>query len=141
MIAAADEPGEQAGNRGPQSELWRVPLAGGKPELIVRWPARIHDVCLRADDRAVFIVTERGGVHHDLWEVPLDGADASGWKADVRPGRRKQPQRFGRRPLAALHRQSPRVRRCSCCATWPAGRSRSSCRRNAISDRRRAGSS
>jgi dipeptidyl aminopeptidase/acylaminoacyl peptidase len=77
VVAAADEPGEQSGNRGPQSELWRVPLAGGgNPQLVVHWPARIHDVCWRADDRALFIVTERGGAHHDLWEVPLENADA-----------------------------------------------------------------
>jgi TolB protein len=55
-------------------------LPSGKPELIVHWPARIHDVCFRADDRAVLIATDRGGVHHDLWEVPLDGADAAARK-------------------------------------------------------------
>jgi WD40-like Beta Propeller Repeat len=77
LVAAADEPGEQSGNRGPQSELWRVPLLDGKAELVARWPARIHDLCFRADDRALFVATERGGVHHDLWEVPLDNADAA----------------------------------------------------------------
>jgi TolB protein len=76
VIAAADEIGEQAGNRGPQSELWRVPLPSGKPELIVHWPARIHDVCFSADDRALVMATDRGGAHHDLWELPLDRADA-----------------------------------------------------------------
>lgn len=80
LITAADEPGEQSGNRGPQSKLWRVPLEGAKPELVVHWPARIHDVCWRADNRALFIATDRGGVHHDLWEVPLDNADAAARK-------------------------------------------------------------
>ena len=126
VVAAADEPGEQGGNRGPQSDLWRVPLAGGKPELIVHWPARIHDVCWRADDQALFIATERGGVHHDLWEVPLDRCRRRGAEAHVRPGRRKQPQRLGRRPLAALHRQPPRPDAARRSATWPAARSRSS---------------
>jgi hypothetical protein len=80
VVVAADEPGEQAGNRGPQSELWRVPLSGGKPELIVRWPARVHDLCFRADDRALIIATDRGGAHHDLWEVPLHSSDAAARK-------------------------------------------------------------
>jgi hypothetical protein len=74
VVSVADEPGEQTGNRGPQSDLWRVPLDGGKPELVVHWPARIHHLCWRADDRALIIATERGGVHHDLWEVPLENA-------------------------------------------------------------------
>ena len=80
VVATADEPGEQTGNRGPQNDLWRVSLAGGKPELIVHWPARIHDICWRADDQAVFVATDRGGVHHDLWEVPLAAADAKSRK-------------------------------------------------------------
>ncbi|HZN37028.1 MAG TPA: CehA/McbA family metallohydrolase [Pirellulaceae bacterium] len=80
VVSAADEPGEQSGNRGPQTDLWRVPLGGGKPELIVHWPARIHGLAFRADDQALFIATERGSVHHDLWEVPLAGADAAARK-------------------------------------------------------------
>ena len=80
VVAAADEPGEQSGNRGPQAELWRVSLAGEKAAKIAQWPARIHDVCWRADDRAVILVSERGGVHHDLWEVPLENADATARK-------------------------------------------------------------
>lgn len=67
-----DLPDEQMGNNGPQCDLWKVPAAGGKPERIVRFPARIHDLCWRADDRALYVVTELGGVHNDLWEVPLD---------------------------------------------------------------------
>jgi hypothetical protein len=80
VVSTADEPGEQTGNRGPQTDLWRVPLSGGKPELIVHWPARIHDICWRADDQAVFVATDRGGVHHDLWELPLVDADAKARK-------------------------------------------------------------
>jgi len=80
VVASADEPGEQGGNRGPQSDLWRVPLADGKAEKLITWPARIHDLCWRADDQALFIATERGSVHHDLWEVPLDDADATARK-------------------------------------------------------------
>jgi dipeptidyl aminopeptidase/acylaminoacyl peptidase len=80
VVSTADEPGEQTGNRGPQADLWKVPLSGGNPELIVHWPARIHDVCWRADDQAVIVATERGGVHHDLWEVPLVDADAKSRK-------------------------------------------------------------
>jgi dipeptidyl aminopeptidase/acylaminoacyl peptidase len=38
VVSTADEPGEQTGNRGPQADLWKVPLSGGNPELIVHWP-------------------------------------------------------------------------------------------------------
>lgn len=80
VTATADEPDEQSGNRGPRTGLWRVPLGGGKPTLIVQWPARIHDLCWRADDQGVLVATERGGVHHDLWEIPLENSDAAARK-------------------------------------------------------------
>lgn len=75
VATSEDLPNEQTGNRGPRMTLWRVPLAGGPPTRIVEWPARIHDVGWRADDQAVFIVTERGGVHLDLWEVPIENPE------------------------------------------------------------------
>ena len=82
----ADMPDEQGGNNGPQNELWKVPLLGidadarAKPQLIARWPARIHEMCWRADDKGVLVVTERGGVHNDIWEVPLENAEVAAKK-------------------------------------------------------------
>ena len=75
VIVTADVPGEQTGNQGPQNEIWKVPLEDGQRERIAVWPARIHDLCWSADDAALFVATDRGGVHHDLWEIPLDGPD------------------------------------------------------------------
>lgn len=81
----ADLPDEQGGNNGPQNEIWKVPLLGAasddaKPQLIAKWPARIHEMCWRADDKAVLVVTERGGVHNDIWEVPLENGEVAAKK-------------------------------------------------------------
>ena len=75
FVSTRDIPGEQTGNQGPQNDLWRISLDGEKPERIVTWPARIHEVCWSGDDQSLIISTERGGVHTDLWEVPLADAD------------------------------------------------------------------
>jgi hypothetical protein len=80
VITTDDVPGEQEGNRGPGNDVWIVSLEGGPPQRIVRWPARIHDLCWRADDQALFVVTERGGVHLDLWEIPLRDAESGARK-------------------------------------------------------------
>ena len=44
----------------------------GEARKVVRFPARIHELCWTAGDRALVVATELGGVHNDLWEVPLD---------------------------------------------------------------------
>lgn len=72
VVLTADVPGEQTGNQGPQCEVWRISLTGKPATKIAAWPARIHELCWNADDRALVVATERGGVHHDLWEMPLD---------------------------------------------------------------------
>ncbi len=66
-----DVPGQQTGNDGPQTDLWKVPTTGGQPEKIGRFPARIHDLCWEADGQGLVVVSELGGVHYDLWRVPL----------------------------------------------------------------------
>src|SRR5262249_31999947 len=96
VVASVDEPGEQGGNPGPQCDLWCVPLAGGKPQLIVHWPARIHDVCFRADDKGLINATDRGGVHHDLWDVPLDDADIGARKLTFGQADESSPSVSGR---------------------------------------------
>jgi hypothetical protein len=67
-----DEPGQQGGNNGPQTDLWKIPAEGGKPEKIIRFPARIHDLCWQADNRSLVAVSDLGGVHYDLWKIPLN---------------------------------------------------------------------
>lgn len=73
--AAMDVDGQQWGNDGPQADLWKLSVAGGEPTKIMRFPSRIHDVCWSADDRSLFLVSELGGAHNDLWEAPLADAD------------------------------------------------------------------
>jgi hypothetical protein len=67
---------EQAGNNGPDTDLWKVPAdahaEGGRPVKIVRFAARIHDLCWGAGDRSLVVATDVGGAHNDLWEIPLD---------------------------------------------------------------------
>ena len=76
------------------------------PAEVTQFPARIHDLCWAADGHPVRR-TELGGVHNDLWQVPLDDP-ARAAASSRRPGGRGPPQRLGGRPLAALHRQPRR---------------------------------
>src|SRR5262245_47492718 len=65
-----DVAGQQGGNDGPQADLWKVSADGGKPEKIVQFAARIHDVCW-SDERNLIVTTDVGGAHYDLWQIPL----------------------------------------------------------------------
>jgi hypothetical protein len=70
-----DVPDEQGGNDGPQADLWRVAATGGEPERIVRFPARIHDVCWSPDGRSLFVSSELGGAYNDLYRIDLSSAE------------------------------------------------------------------
>jgi hypothetical protein len=72
-----DKPGEQTGNDGPQADIWKMPAAGGKSEKVVRFPSRVHDLCVQADGKSVIAVSDLGGAYNDLWQFPLAtvGAD------------------------------------------------------------------
>jgi Tol biopolymer transport system component len=72
FTTTSDVPGQQSGNDGPEADVWTVSSQGGEPAHLVRFPARIHELCWVAGDRALVVATELGGVHNDLWEVPLD---------------------------------------------------------------------
>jgi hypothetical protein len=68
----ADQPGEQAGNNGSYTDLWKLPADGkSKAEKLCRFPARIHDLCW-ANARSLVVATELGQAHDDLWKLPLD---------------------------------------------------------------------
>ena len=71
IATTADLPDEQTGNQGPQNDIWLVSLTGQPPRRLTTWPARIHEICWRADRQALILATDRGGVHNDLWELPL----------------------------------------------------------------------
>jgi len=75
-----DREGEQSGNNGPQANVWRIPSEGGTPEKLWQWPARIYNLCFSADGGGVFITTDRGVPHNDLWAVPLAGPVPRGVK-------------------------------------------------------------
>ncbi len=75
FVTTMDVPDEQAGNNGPQADLWKLSLSGGEPERIVRFPARIHDLCWSADGKSLFLANELGGAHNDLWRLDLNDPD------------------------------------------------------------------
>src|SRR5438876_10509133 len=52
--------------------MYEESTAEGNPTRIARFPRQIHHLCSRADDRALYVVTELGGVHNDVWEIPLE---------------------------------------------------------------------
>jgi hypothetical protein len=66
-----DQPGEQAGNDGSHTDLWKLAASGkDKAEHVCRFPARIHDLCW-ANGKSLIVATELGQAHDDLWHVPL----------------------------------------------------------------------
>src|SRR5262245_32911104 len=66
-----DQPGQQSCNDGSHTDVWRIPADGGKAEKIVRFPARIHDLCC-PDAKSLVASAELGRAHDDLWRIPLD---------------------------------------------------------------------
>ncbi len=63
--------GQQGGNDGWHSTVWRVSSSGGDPENLGVFPSRIHDLCLSPDDRSLIVSADRGGPFYDLWSVPF----------------------------------------------------------------------
>jgi hypothetical protein len=67
-----DTPGvKQSGDDGPEAGLWKVPAEGGPAQKIAAVSARVNELCWGPLDTALYVVTELGGVHNDLWEIPL----------------------------------------------------------------------
>lgn len=67
-----DKPGEQTGNDGSYTDVWKTPAGGGESQKICRFPARIHDLCWTDGGRSLVVATELGQAHDDLWKLPLD---------------------------------------------------------------------
>lgn len=72
LHSTLDTPGQQTGNDGAENDVWVLPADGGTPRKVVRFPARIHSLCWSAGDRALIVSTDLGGVHDDLWQIPLE---------------------------------------------------------------------
>lgn len=70
--ATMDVDGQQGGNDGPQADIFKISTAGGEAQKITRFSSRVHDLCWSADGKALFVVSELGGAHYDLWRVPVD---------------------------------------------------------------------
>src|SRR5262249_36277471 len=69
--AMPDQPGEQSGNDGSYTDLWKLAAGGAeKAEKLCRFPARVHDLCW-ADGRSLVVAADLGQAHDDLWQVPL----------------------------------------------------------------------
>jgi len=65
-----DVQGEQGGHNGPQADLFLVPSAGGQPRKLTRFPSRIFN--LSWGKSGLYFSTDVGGVHNDLWSLPLE---------------------------------------------------------------------
>jgi len=64
-----DVAGEQSGNDGPQADVWIVSVDGGVPKKILRFPSRIFDLAWNGP--SLIVVSDVGGAHNDLWEIPI----------------------------------------------------------------------
>jgi hypothetical protein len=71
-VTTLDRDGQQGGNDGTQCDVWKVPVGGGEPVKLFRFPARIYDLCWAADGQSLIVTTDLGTVHNDLWQVRLN---------------------------------------------------------------------
>lgn len=84
-----DLPGEQGGNNGPATDLWRVSAEGGEAWKVARWPSRFYGLNWDAEGRGAFVVTDRGVAHNDIWHLPLmldDAVKTEGTRDELRDG-------------------------------------------------------
>ncbi|MDA1273817.1 MAG: CehA/McbA family metallohydrolase [Verrucomicrobia bacterium] len=72
LVSSQDVPGEQGGNDGPQADVWRIPSGGGEALRLFQHPARIYNLCWDAKDQGLFVSTDLGVSHNDLWHLPLN---------------------------------------------------------------------
>lgn len=72
-VVHQDVAGEQSGNNGPQADVWIRPDEEGAPRKLVRFPSRIFGLAWR--EKSLIAVSDLGGAHNDLWEIPLDAPE------------------------------------------------------------------
>lgn len=71
FVTFQDVQGEQGGNNGAQADVWLISAKGGKPEKVVQHPARIYNLSWDAMDNGLYVSTDLGSSHNDLWHVPF----------------------------------------------------------------------
>jgi hypothetical protein len=72
LTTPPDQPGEQTGNNGSFTDVWKMPTDGGKSEKLVRFHGRIHDLCWAGGGKSLIVAAELGQAHDDLFLLPLD---------------------------------------------------------------------
>jgi Tol biopolymer transport system component len=70
--AMPDQQGQQSGNDGSHTDLWKLSAEGKQPEKLCRLPGRVHDLCWADAGRSLIVAAELGQAHDDLWKLPLD---------------------------------------------------------------------
>jgi TolB protein len=71
-----DVSGRQNGNDGRQNKIFQIPVEGGTPKLITQFASRIYDLCWAADDATLYLVSDFGTAHNDLWHLPLSNPES-----------------------------------------------------------------
>ena len=66
-----DQKEEQQGNDGSQANLFKIPAEGGRPDMILQFPARIYELCWNSTGNGAYAVTDLGTAHNDVWYIPL----------------------------------------------------------------------
>ena len=51
--------------------MWKIATGGGKTTRITRFASRIFDLYWSAAGDALFVVSDLGGAHYNVWQVPL----------------------------------------------------------------------
>lgn len=72
MVTTMDVQEQQTGNDGAQTDLWKLPVSGGEPERIVRFPSRLHRIFWSHDGKSIYANTDLGVPYEDIWRIDLD---------------------------------------------------------------------
>ncbi len=73
IVKHQDVAGEQGGNNGPQADVFIASASGGDAKKLVRFPSRIFDLAWHGS--SLVAVSDLGGAHNDLWEIPFDAPE------------------------------------------------------------------
>lgn len=72
LATSQDVPGEQGGNHGPNCDLWIMPATGGEARKLFQFPGRVYEIAWHSDGDSLLVVSNVGGAHNDLWQIPLE---------------------------------------------------------------------
>lgn len=65
-----DEEGQQGGLHGAQTDVYRLPSSGGKPEKLFQWPDRIYHMNVAPKNAGLYVMTDHNTAHNDVWFLP-----------------------------------------------------------------------